>query len=230
MEAHAIKSILSKYEKCSGQSVNYQKSGVFFSANISQQKRHELSNILGVHNSIEGSNYLGLPSLVGKSKTRVFGYLKERARKRIQGWYKKPVSRAGKSVLIKNVAQAIPAYTMSCFLLPKSICDVLEIMFNKFWWRSSGDSDKGLNWLAWNAVTVSKAQGGLGFRSLYGFNIALLGKQCWNMLNNPGSLVSRLFKARYFLNTSMFEAQKGLKFELHLARVEDGHGLSSFRF
>ncbi|KAL8091888.1 hypothetical protein AgCh_034234 [Apium graveolens] len=58
-------------------------------------------------------------------------------------------------------------------------------------------------------MTGSKAQGGLGFRSLYGFNIALLGKQCWNMLNNPGSLVSRLFKARYFSNTSMFEAQKG---------------------
>lgn len=209
MEAHAIKSILINYERCSGQSVNYQKSGIFFSANTRQQKRQELSNILGVHNSIEGSNYLGLPSLVGKSKTRVFGYLKERARKRIQGWYKKPVSRAGKSVLIKNVAQAIPAYTMSCFLLPKSLCQDLEVMFNKFWWRSSGDSGKGLNWLAWKAMTGSKAQGGLGFRSLYGFNIALLGKQCWNMLNNPGSLVSRLFKARYFSNTSMFEAQKG---------------------
>lgn len=34
-EAHKIKSILSLYEKWSGQSVNYLKSGVFFSANIS---------------------------------------------------------------------------------------------------------------------------------------------------------------------------------------------------
>lgn len=138
-EAQAVKSILSNYEQCSGQSVNYTKSGIYFSANIRQDKQAELSNILGVHNSIVGTNYLGLPSLVGRSKTRVFGYLKERASKRIQGWFKKPISRAGKTILIKNVAQAIPAYSMSCFLLPKSLCQELEIMFNRFWWRSSNN-------------------------------------------------------------------------------------------
>lgn len=121
-EASIIKSILTSYEKCSGQSVNYQKSGIYFSANIQRDKQTELSNICGVHNNIEGMNYLGLPSLVGRSKMRVFGYLKDRAAKRVQGWHKKPVSRAGKTVLIKNVAQAIPAYTMSCFLFPKSLC------------------------------------------------------------------------------------------------------------
>lgn len=82
-------------------------------------------------------------------------------------------------------------------------------MFNKFWWRSSSNSNRGVNWLAWNAMSGSKSNRGLGFRSLYGFNIALLGKRCWNFMANPSSLVSRLFKARYFSNSSIFEARKG---------------------
>lgn len=108
-EAHAVKAILSTYERVSGQSINYQKSGIFFSPNIRREKQMELSDILGVYNGITNTNYLGLPSLIGRSKTRVFGYLKDRANQRIQGWCKKPISRAGKTILIKNVAQAIPA-------------------------------------------------------------------------------------------------------------------------
>lgn len=93
-----IKSTLSSYERCSGQSVNFEKSGIYFSADIRRDKQVELSNILGVR--INGTNNLELPSLVGRSKTIVFGYLKDKACKHIQGWYKKPVSRAEKTILI----------------------------------------------------------------------------------------------------------------------------------
>lgn len=148
----------------------------FFSANIRQDKQPELSKILGVHNGIANTNYLGLPSLTSRSKKRVFGYLKDRASQRIHGWCKKPISRVGKTILIKNVAQAILAYSMSCFLIPKSVCQDLEVMFNKYWWRSSSSNNKALNWLSWSKMGMAKAKGGLGFRNLYGFNIALLGK------------------------------------------------------
>lgn len=43
-------------------------------------------------------------------------------------------------------------------------------------------------------MSMSKGSGGLGFRDLYGFNIALLGKQCWNFLNNLSSLVARFLR------------------------------------
>lgn len=119
IEAQAVKSILMAYERSSGQSINYQKSGIYFSANIRRDKQMEITNILGVHNDISNTHNLGLPSLVGRSKKLVFGYLKERASQRTQGWSKKPMSRARKTVLIKNVAQTIPAYSMQCFLLPK---------------------------------------------------------------------------------------------------------------
>ncbi|XP_074374457.1 uncharacterized protein LOC141714861 [Apium graveolens] len=141
-EARSIKNLLINYEKCSGQSINFQKSGVFFSTNVTRDKRAEISQILEVHVDITNTKYLGLPSLVGRSRKIMFNYLKENANKRIRGWQTKPMSQGGKTVLIRNVGQAIPSYTMSCFLLPISLCNELEQMYNNYWWRTG----KALLW------------------------------------------------------------------------------------
>jgi len=59
--------------------------------------------------------YLGLPVHVGKSKTSTFAYLTDLIWKRMQGWNEKLLSWAGKEILIKAVAQAIPTFAMGCF-------------------------------------------------------------------------------------------------------------------
>ncbi|XP_074352697.1 uncharacterized protein LOC141691844 [Apium graveolens] len=56
---------------------------------------------------------------------------------------------------------------------------------------------------------MEREAGGLAFRDLQGFNMALLGKQYWNFMHNPESLAARVFKARYFPETSFFEATRG---------------------
>lgn len=77
-----------------------------------------------------------------KSKKRVYSYLKDKAIRRIQAWKAKPISQAGKAVLIRNVAQAIPSYSMSCFLLPKTLCQELEQLVNNYLSRSGNASDQ----------------------------------------------------------------------------------------
>lgn len=207
-ETLEVKRILNNYAVCSGQAVNFQKSGIFFSANVRRDKQEELKEILGVHEDLQGSKYLGLPSLVGRSKKGVFKFLKDKVAKKIQEWSTKLLSRAGKAVLIKNVAQAIPAYCMSCFLIPKTLCQEIEKMMNAYWWCSNSAYNKGIRWLAWDKMSMSKMQGGLGFRNLYGFNLALIGKQVWQLATNPGSLVTRLYKARYFADCHILQATK----------------------
>lgn len=139
----------------------------------------------------------------------VFNFLKDRIWSKIQGWSAKSLSRAGKAVLLRNVAQAVPSYAMSCFLLPKSLCQELERMMNSFWWGSSKRDLKGIRWLSWSNMSMPKCRGCVGFRDLHWFNLALLGKHCWHFLQNPSSLVARIFKARYYPNSSLFEASRG---------------------
>lgn len=146
-------------------------------------------------NDISSSNYLGLPMLIGHSKKRVFGFLNEKVSRKLQVWCVKPISRAGKTVLLKNAAQSIPSYCMTCFLLPRSLCQEMERLFNEYWWKSGNGQRRGIHWHSWESMSMSKGKGGSGFRSLYGFNVALMGKQVWRCMSCPNLLVSRVLKA-----------------------------------
>ena len=86
------------------------------------------------------------------------------------------LSHAGREILIKAVAQATPTYTMSCFKIPDSLCLDLNSMMSKFWWGQK-DREKKLAWVSWEKLCTSKSEGGMGFRDLKAFNLALLAKQ-----------------------------------------------------
>jgi hypothetical protein len=138
----------------------------------------------------------------------VFAYIKDRIWKRINSWRGRALSKAGKEVMIKFVLQAIPSYIMSIYLLPDGTIKDIERMMNSFWW-GGGTNNNGIKWLAWDRMTTPKSQGGLGFRDLHTFNLAMIAKQGWNFMTKPHSLVARIYKARYFPSSSLFEAKSG---------------------
>ena len=86
--------------------------------------------------------YLGLPSLVGQSKCNTFNDLKQKLGNKLSGLKEKLLSNAGKEILIKSVAQAIPSYSMSCFKLPDALCDKLVGMVRRFWWGQQENHNK----------------------------------------------------------------------------------------
>lgn len=139
----------------------------------------------------------------------MFSYIKDKIWNRLQSWKGKTISRAGKEILIKSVIQAIPSYVSSIFLLPISLCEEIERLMNKFWWLSNMEKSSGIRWLAWDKMCSPKKFGGMGFKQIKEFNIALLGKQIWRLLTVPHSFVARMLKARYFPACSVLNAGLG---------------------
>jgi len=66
---------------------------------------------------------------------------------------------------------------------------------------------KGINWLGWEKIATRKEHGGMGFHHIYEFNLAMLGKQGWRLETNQDTIVSRVFKARYFSRGSFVNAR-----------------------
>lgn len=57
----------------------------------------------------------------------------------------KDLSKAGREILIKAVAQAIPNYTMSCLKLPVSLCDDINSIITRFWWGQKEKNEQRKN-------------------------------------------------------------------------------------
>lgn len=125
--ACVINSILDSYEACSGQVINKDKSSILFSKNTKPWQKEEVRNILHISEGFKGT-YLGLPVYIGKERAKTFQYLKDKVWNKIEGWKEKLLSKAGKEILIKAAAQAIPVYSMACFDITKSVCDELSSM------------------------------------------------------------------------------------------------------
>lgn len=81
-------------------------------------------------------------------------------------------------------------------------------MCANFWWGSS-ERGRKFHWKAWKHLQERKANGCTSFRNLTRFNKALLAKQVWRMIENPNSLVSRIFKAHYFKHVDIMDAPIG---------------------
>jgi hypothetical protein len=199
-----LNEILRIYGDCSGQSVNREKSAIFFSPNTPDPDRQSVKQVLGIQVEAFSERYLGLPTAVGRITSGSFDHIAERIRCKIQG-LERFLSCAGREVFLKTVIQAIPTYGMSCFKLTKKVCKTLMSIIAKYWWSSSLDRNS-LHWVSWNILTAPKVKGGMGFRELELFNLALLGKHGWRFLNNPDTLCSRVLKGRYYPQTDFLHA------------------------
>lgn len=72
-----------------------------------------------------------------------------------------------------------------------------------------GQNYNGIKWMAWDRLCEVKEGGGLSFKKLRDFNIAMLAKQAWRLMNNSNPSVTKLMKARYYAKTDFLDATLG---------------------
>uniref|UniRef100_A0A2N9ISR7 Reverse transcriptase zinc-binding domain-containing protein n=1 Tax=Fagus sylvatica TaxID=28930 RepID=A0A2N9ISR7_FAGSY len=129
----ALINILQLYEEASGQQLNRAKTSLYFTKNTPSAMRELIKDLFQVPEIKCHDKYLGLPSFVGRSKKEAFGGLKDRVWRRIFGWKEKLLSKAGREILIKAVAQS---YSHAKYFPSCSFMDARVGRRPSYAWRS----------------------------------------------------------------------------------------------
>lgn len=67
-----------------------------------------------------------------------------------------------------------------------------------FFWEYGNRDNKGMRLMRWGIMDILKVQGGLEYRDLHQFNLDIVAKQDWRILQQPNALALKIMKARYF--------------------------------
>lgn len=65
--------------------MNFEKSLIYFGANVEARVKEDIVNLLGVRLASNLEKYLGLPMMVGRNKKWAFSNYVDRFRKRVEG-------------------------------------------------------------------------------------------------------------------------------------------------
>ena len=192
----SVREAIEEFCLLSGQRVNFSKSKVFFSPNVDQGKRETFSNILGFRSTPNLGSYLGFPLRHVGSSNQDLNFVLSRVEQKLAGWKANLLSFAGRKVLVQASISSIPSYVMQSALLPTRILDNLDKTSRNFLWGFS-EAKRKMHWVGWNKVPKSKAEGGLGFQSAKGRNLAYLSKLNWRFHEEKNALWSQVLRKKY---------------------------------
>lgn len=141
-------------------------------------------------------NYLGLRIGINSHRKQSWDWLVQKIKNRIARWGGSNISIGGRATLIQSVLSSIPIYSLSLFLLPKSvILDLIKVQ-QGYLWGGNLENTK-ISWVSWDDICKPKKEGGLGIRDLGVFNIALVGKWIWRLLDEKNRLWAKIIYSKY---------------------------------
>ncbi|XP_026396227.1 uncharacterized protein LOC113290854 [Papaver somniferum] len=201
-----ILKVISDFGKYSGKMLNFNKSSVYFSKNLSPNTKKVLSRALNMSEMQDSDIYLGVTLLLGRDKSKGFKPIIHSFGSRLKNWKGKTMNQSARSTMVKHVLNALPTHHMGSFKLPNNPLSQLYSIQRHFWWGDK--NNRGYNPIRWNKFSIPKALGGLGFRNPENFNIALLAKQDWKACSGEDSLCVQILRAKYAKNGSFLHINK----------------------
>ncbi|GJS60706.1 hypothetical protein Tco_0655490 [Tanacetum coccineum] len=177
---------LDEFKKTSGLVPSLPKITVFF-FNVPNYVKNEILNIMPFAEGKLPVRYLGVPLISSRLLNRDCKALVNQAKNRIGDWKNKSLSFAGRLQLYTSVLSSMQVFWASVLLIPKGIVYDIHQLIRGFLW-CNGEYKRGKAKVAWDVISLPKAEGGLGIRSLEMFNIALMTKYIWSDISKRKSL------------------------------------------
>ncbi|XP_057842846.2 uncharacterized protein LOC131052243 [Cryptomeria japonica] len=193
-EAKVIKMLLNDYEKGSGQSMNKEKSMIYF-FNTNERMQCKIGEIMGYLQGKFPLKYLGVQLDPGRHQNKMWEEVINKCQVKASSWKNKWLTQAGRIQMIKYVLSAIPIYQMSCFRLSFKVAKELDSLFKKFLWDGAQEKKKN-PLINWDTTFLLKMEGGAGLRKMDLHNLALGAKLAWKMYAQPHKSWCKIMAAK----------------------------------
>ncbi|XP_047979357.1 uncharacterized protein LOC125221277 [Salvia hispanica] len=162
VSAENVAQVLDEFCTSSGMKVSTTKTTISFSKNVKNETRRNLKELLGVREVQGLGKYLGVPLLHRRVNKNTYAYIVDIMKGKIANWTIGRMSLAGKVSLAQSMLSTMPLYAMQTAKIPIGTCDEMEKVIRGF----------VMSMVAWDMVTCSREEGGLGLRNLHLVNNA----------------------------------------------------------
>lgn len=193
---NGICSVMDKFKRMSGLSINPDKSHIFFGgyAGISAQV---IADISGFSIGTFPTRYLGFPLNPSRITMATLQPFIDKIIGKLHSWTVKFLSFAGKIRLVASEIYGMVNFWSQVFVLPKAFYAKIDSLCAAFLWKNKTTTAAGSR-VAWRDVCRPKAEGGVGIRLLEDFQLVFRLKLVWNLFSNSGSLWVAWLKKNVF--------------------------------
>lgn len=132
-----IKKCLDIFCESLDQRVSNEKTRIFFSKNVHNNRRQEICYMLGFSRT-----YLGVPLHHKRVTKRTYQFILDKAARRLSGWKVHSLSLTGRVTLSHSVLTSLPIYIMQIVNVPTQVCNELDKKCRGFIWGSSSCARK----------------------------------------------------------------------------------------
>lgn len=165
----------------------------FFASGMEQAEIEMIQASTGMSCGSLPFRYLGVPLNSRKLSIAGCDTLLQQVKAKFNSWSVKTLSFSGRLLLTKTVISGITTFWCSSFILPKACIKKINSLCSTFLWKGDTDSRNSAR-VAWETVTLTKEQGGLGVKDLLTWNKSCCLRLIWMIFFRPDSVWVSWFK------------------------------------
>jgi len=110
--------------------------------------------------------------------------------------------------MLASALRSIPIYSMSMYLLPKTILKKIDVIRKRFFWQG-GNVKRKYHLVKWLRICQLKKKGGLCVKDLWKMNISLMCKWWWKLERSEG-LWQEIVRKKYVKNGCLHSLKRSL--------------------